>query len=184
MALGPLDAGSVRLAVCRGDQLWLMVVDVKTGAIRHELSVGGAIGGAACRPARAASLVVMTDRLLLATAQELLVQTTTGSERRIPISRNPAARPEIHRTGEQWVEVESAGSMPLMVYFSSQPHLMHCFCSPVRIMEFQIGRQCANPSTALRQSERPQLLGLRRDPYVGSLGAFRLRRPRSAPASV
>ena len=130
MALGPLDAGSVRLAVCRGDQLWLMVVDVKTGAIRHELSVGGAIGGAACRPARAASLVVMTDRLLLATAQELLVQTTAGTERRIPISGNPAVRPEIHRTGEQWIEVESAGSMPLMVRLTAESEKLYHLPAP------------------------------------------------------
>ena len=115
MALGPVDAGTVRMAVCRGDQLWLLVVNVTTGAIRRELSVGGAIGDTACRPARAASLVVTSDRLLLATAQGLLVQTATGSERRMPISGNPAARPEIHRTGDQWIEVESAGSMALMV---------------------------------------------------------------------
>ena len=130
MALGPLDAGSVRLAVCRGDQLWLLVVDVTTGAIRHELAVGGAIGDAACRPARAASLVVMTDRLLLATAQELLVQTTAGSERRIPISGNPAARPEIHRTGEQWVEVESAGSMALMVLLTAESEKLYRLPAP------------------------------------------------------
>lgn len=120
MALGPLDAGSVRMAVCRGDQLWLLIVDATNGAIRHEMAVGGAIGGAACRPARVGSLVVMSDRLLLATAQELLVQTAAGSERRIPISGNPAARPEIHRTGEQWIEVESAGSMALMVRLTAE----------------------------------------------------------------
>jgi len=125
MALGPLDAGSVPMAVCRGDQLWLLVVNVTTGAIRRELSVGGAIGDMACRPAGVASLVVTSDRLLLATAQELLVQTTGGSEHRIPISGNPAARPEIHRTGEQWIEVESPGSMALMVRLTAESEKLY-----------------------------------------------------------
>jgi hypothetical protein len=125
IALGPLDAGSVPMAVCRGDQLWLLIVNVMTGAIRHEMAVGGAIGGAACRPARAASIVVLSDRLLLATAQELLVQTAGGSEHRIPISGNPAAKPEIHRTGEQWIEVESAGSMAFMVRLAAESEKLY-----------------------------------------------------------
>jgi len=58
---------------------------------------------------------VMSDRLLLATAEDLLTQTTTGQERRVAISTNPAATPQIHRAGEQWIEIESAGSPGLMI---------------------------------------------------------------------
>ena len=110
MALERENAHSAQLAVCRASQLWMLTVDLASGAIRREAAVGGAIGEQACHPARANSLVLMRERLLLATAKELLTQTATGQERRVPLSTSPAARPEIRRAGEQWIEVESAGS--------------------------------------------------------------------------
>jgi hypothetical protein len=115
MALGRANLHSAQLAVCRASQLWLLTVEMKTGSIPREVAVGGEIGEQACRPGRASSLLLMREGLLLATAEALLTQTATGQERRVPISTNRAARPEIRRAGEQWIEVESAGSPALMV---------------------------------------------------------------------
>lgn len=115
MALGRENAHSAQLAVCRARQLWLLTIDLTTGAIRRQADIGGAIGEQACDPARAGTLLLMSDRLLLATAKELLAQTAAGQGRSVPISTNRAARPEIRRAGEQWIEVESAGQPSLMV---------------------------------------------------------------------
>jgi hypothetical protein len=59
--------------------------------------------------------VVLSDRLLLTGSQELLVQTSAGVERRIPIPVGHNAAPELHQVGEQWVQVESAGAPALML---------------------------------------------------------------------
>jgi hypothetical protein len=120
IALGRENARSAQLAVCRAGQLWLLTVDLSTGAIRREVATGGAIGEQACHPARASSLVLTRDGLLLATAEELLTQTATGREGSVPISTHRAARPEIRRAGEQWIEVESAGSPAVMVRITGE----------------------------------------------------------------
>ncbi len=115
IALGPGDARTAELAVCRAKQLWLVSVDGSSGAITHALPVGGTIGEQACVSGRVDSLVVLSDRLLLAASQELLVQTLAGVERRIPISTSHDAAPVLHQAGDQWVQVESAGATALML---------------------------------------------------------------------
>ena len=115
IALGPGSAHSAELAVCRAKQLWLVSVDGTSGAITEEAPVGGTIGEQACLSAGVGALVVMSDRLLLATPQQLLVQTLGGVERRIPISTGHNTAPQLHQVGEQWVQVESAGATALML---------------------------------------------------------------------
>jgi hypothetical protein len=113
MALGPANAGSLPLAVCRATQLWLLAIDETTGLVTRQTAEGGAIGAQACHPAGA--LLVLADRLLLSTAQEVLVQTAAGLERRIAVPETSAAQPTIRRAGEQWVQVEMGGSLSLMI---------------------------------------------------------------------
>jgi hypothetical protein len=113
MALGPGNAGSLPVAVCRASQLWLLTIDETTGRVTQQVAAGGAIGAQACHPVGA--LLVLADRLLLSTAQELLVQTAAGVERRIAVPENGAAQPAIRRAGEQWVQVEMGGSLSLMI---------------------------------------------------------------------
>jgi hypothetical protein len=115
IALGPGNASTTELAVCRAKQLWLVSVDGSSGAITHELPMGGAIGEQACLSERVGALVVLSDRLLLTASQEVLVQTSAGVERRIPIPVGHNAAPELHQVGEQWVQVESAGAPALML---------------------------------------------------------------------
>jgi hypothetical protein len=113
VALGPGNAGSMRLAVCRESHLWLLSIDETTGHVTHEMAAGGAIGAQACRPGGA--LLVLADQLLLSTARELLVETSAGAERRIAIPDNGDAQSTIRRSGEQWVQVEMGGSVSLMI---------------------------------------------------------------------
>jgi hypothetical protein len=108
MALGPADQRRIVLAACRADQLWLLTFDITNGALNRESAPGGEIGEQACRAVHGAALLVLEDRLLLATAHEIVIQTSTGRERRVPIPRNHAA--QIHRAGEHTVEIEVSGS--------------------------------------------------------------------------
>ena len=115
IALGPGSTHASELALCREKQLWLVSVDETSGAITQQAPVGGTIGEQACLSAGVGALVVLSDRLLLATSQEVLVQTVAGVERRIPISASHDTAPQLHQVGEQWVEVESAGATALML---------------------------------------------------------------------
>ena len=114
IALGPVSGHSVQVAVCRQSALWLLSVDTAHGAVTQELALGGAIGEQACLSKSSGSLVLLADRMLLATAHAVLVQTTAGTERSIPIS---AAR--VTRAGERWVEAESPGSPSHMIRITS-----------------------------------------------------------------
>lgn len=125
IALGPGNTKTAELAVCRAKQLWLVFVDQTTGAIARDLPVGGTIGEQACQSAPADSLVVLSDGLLLATAQELLVETSAGVERRIPISTGHSTTPELHRVSDQWVEVESAGAPALMLHITADGETLY-----------------------------------------------------------
>lgn len=112
-ALGPAKGGSLPVAVCRASQLWLLAIDEITGLVTQQATPGGAIGARACHPAGA--LLVLADRLLLFTAQGVLVQTTAGLERSIAVPGNGAAEPTLRRAGEQWVQVETGGSLSFMI---------------------------------------------------------------------
>jgi len=116
IALGPARGRRVQLAVCRASILWQLTIDTTNGSVTQELAPGGAIGEKACLPSRGASLVLLADRMLLATAHAVLVQTAAGIERSIPISASHAAR-----AGEQWIEVESATGPAHMVRITSDP---------------------------------------------------------------
>ncbi|HVP46719.1 MAG TPA: hypothetical protein VMT32_09055 [Bryobacteraceae bacterium] len=113
MALGPADQRGIVLAACRAGQLWLLTFDITNGALKHESAPGGEIGEQACRAVNGAALLVLQDRLLLATAHEIVIQTSTGHERRVPIPQSPGA--QIHRAGEHSVEIEVSGSPSLLL---------------------------------------------------------------------
>ncbi len=125
IALGPGRAYAAELAVCRAKQLWLVSVDETSGAITQEAPVGGTIGEQGCLSVRVGALVVLSDRLLLATSQELVVQTSTGVERRIPISASHNATPELHQVGEQWVQVEGVGAPALMLRATAEGETLY-----------------------------------------------------------
>ena len=114
IALGSTKPHGVQLAVCRAKALRLLSVDTTNGSITQELAPGGAIAGHACLSAGGGSLVLLPDRMLLATAHAVLVQTAAGIERSIPISASHLAR-----TGEQWIEVESATGPAHMIRITS-----------------------------------------------------------------
>ena len=114
LALGPAGAHTVQLAVCRQNALWLLSVNTTKGSVAGERPIGGTIGEQACLPADGVSLVLLPDRMLLATAHAVLVQNEAGIERTIPIS---AAR--ITRAGEYWVEAESPGGAAYMIRITS-----------------------------------------------------------------
>lgn len=110
IAVGPMNAQSTPLAVCRANVLWLLSIDTTTGAITQESAPEGAIGGQACLSAQPGALVVLSDRMLLATGREILIQTAAGVERHISIAADHLAR-----AGAQWVEAESAGAPSRMI---------------------------------------------------------------------
>ncbi len=109
IALGPAKAQLTPFAVCRANQLWLFSINTMSGSIAKESTPVGAIGEQACLPA-AGSLVLLADRMLLATAKNILIQTSTGVERSIAIPATHAVR-----VGAQWVQVETAGGPSHMI---------------------------------------------------------------------
>lgn len=111
IALGPASGNSIELAVCRAGRLWLIEFDITSGAPAREIAPAGAIAQEACNAARPSSLLVLDGRLLLATAHELLVATTSGEERRIPLAGSSGTPPEIRQAARQWVEIEHAGAL-------------------------------------------------------------------------
>ncbi len=110
IAVGPMNAQVTSLAVCRANVLWLLSVDTTTGAITHESASGGAIGGQACLSAQPGTLVVLSDRMLLAAGREVLVQTAAGVERHISIAAD-----RLTQAGALWVEAESMGAPSRMI---------------------------------------------------------------------
>jgi hypothetical protein len=112
VALGAPNGRSVPLALCRGSRVWLVMVDVTSSAVSREILAPGAIGDQGC----AGALVWLDGNFLLATARELTIQTVAGDERHLPIAGGAhGARPELHRAGERWVQVEVAGASPLLL---------------------------------------------------------------------
>jgi hypothetical protein len=116
IALGPADQRGIVIAACRANQLWLLTFDVKDGALTHESAPGGTAGELACTGGGA--LLVLRDRLLLTAEHELVIQTTAGNERRLPIPPNHGA--EIHRAGEDTVQIELPGSPSRMVLIAAE----------------------------------------------------------------
>jgi hypothetical protein len=125
IALGATNAHQMELAVCRDKQLWLLSINATTGALEHERVPGGAIAEHACLSTSASSLVLMPDRMLLATGQGILIQTATGVERRIPISASHAAR-----AGQHWVQVESAAEPARMIRITSDGEKVYQLPAP------------------------------------------------------
>jgi hypothetical protein len=116
IALGPADQRGIVVAACRTNQLWLLTFDIKDGALTHESAPGGAIGEKTC--AGESDLLVLRDRLLLAAAHEIVIQTATGHEQRLPIPPNHGAK--IHRAGEDTVQIEISGSPSRMVHITAE----------------------------------------------------------------
>jgi hypothetical protein len=118
VALGMASRRGIEMAICRANHLWLLTLDVKTGAIMREAAPGGAIGEQACQPAREDSLPLLNDRLLFVNAHQLITQTTAGDERHMDI---PAShRAQIHRAGEDWVQVELDNLPPKMIRITGE----------------------------------------------------------------
>ena len=117
VALGVLNGRSVPLAVCRGSRVWLVTLnvtssDVTSSAVTRETLAPGVIGDQGC----AGALLWLDGNFLLATARELTIQTAAGDERHVPLAGGVhGARPELHRAGERWVQVEAAGASPLLL---------------------------------------------------------------------
>jgi hypothetical protein len=114
IALGRTRGDSIDLAVCRAGRLWLLAFDITRGAVVHENAPGGAIAGEACSAARPTSLLLFDGRMLLATGQELLIETAGGTENRMPLAVAFNAQPHLRQAGAQWIEIERADP-PLMI---------------------------------------------------------------------
>jgi hypothetical protein len=114
IALGPLGGNQAVLAVCRAHSLWLLTVNLKTGTVTDEKAPSGTIGEKACR-AGPLGVLVIGNRLVLATSSAVVIQTDTGGERRIPFLASPGASPQIHRAGEYWVQLEVTGAPSRMI---------------------------------------------------------------------
>jgi len=110
IALGPLQGRDMPLAVCRSNELWLISINTANGGVTHESQPEGAIGKQACISPASGSLVLLGDRMLLATTREILIQTAAGEGRSIPISAS-----RLTRAGAQWVEAEGAGQAAHMI---------------------------------------------------------------------
>lgn len=113
IAIGPAKAQLTPFAVCRANQLWLLSINTATGAVAQESAQAGAIAEQACLPA-GGSLILLADRMLLATAQSILVQTSAGEERSIAVSASHASR-----AGAHWVEMQSARGPSHMIRITS-----------------------------------------------------------------
>jgi len=89
----------------------------------RETAPGGAIGEQACQPAREDNLLLLDGRLLLVGARQLITQTIAGEERHMDI---PAShRAQIHRAGEDWVQIELDNLPPKMVRITGEGETMY-----------------------------------------------------------
>ena len=111
VALGAADGRSAPLAVCRASRVWLVTVDVRSGAVTRETLAPGAIGDRGC----AGALVWLDGNFLLATSRGLTIHTAAGVERHVSVVSEVHGAPEMHRAGERWVQVEVAGAPPLLI---------------------------------------------------------------------
>ena len=116
IAHGP-DARGITLAVCRTNHLWLLTFDLAAGTLLREAAPGGAIGELACPPAGSAAFMMIRDRMLLVTGDEIVIQERTGEERRIAIPGGATA--EVHRFGEDTVQIELRGAPSHLLRFTS-----------------------------------------------------------------
>lgn len=114
LAIASPNLRQAELAVCRASHLWLLTIDLHAGSVIRETTVGGAIGESACQPLRPGALLILHGRLVLATAQDLILQSVDGVEHRIPLSGAGAGQ-RIHQVGEDWVEIERTGHGPLLL---------------------------------------------------------------------
>ena len=119
IALGPTKAQATQFAVCRANALWLLSISTTTGAVTRESMPGGAVGEQACLSAGPGSLVLVADRMLLATAHAILIQTAAGAERKIPVSAShaslagaPVHMIRITSDGEKVYQLPAAKELP------------------------------------------------------------------------
>ena len=118
IALGPADQRGIVLAACRADRLWLLTFEFTGGALQRESAIDGSIGQQACRAAQPSALLVLEDRLLLATAREIVIQTFAGLERRVTMPPNHGA--EIHRAGENAAQIELSGASSVLARITAE----------------------------------------------------------------
>jgi hypothetical protein len=119
VALASVDRFHAEMAVCRETALWLLAVDLKNGSVAHERMVGGMVGETACR---AGGLLLFGNKLVLATAREIVVQSagsvvqSAGSdERHIAVPRKMPGELTVRQMGENWIQVETPDDAPLLV---------------------------------------------------------------------
>ena len=127
IALGEASRGEIEMAVCRANHLWLLNIDARNGMVTRELAPGGAIGEQACAPARDATFLLLDGRMILLAAQELLVQTASGAERRMPIPASHSMQPHIHRAGNNWVQIEIPGAPSKLVRITGRDEKLYSF---------------------------------------------------------
>jgi hypothetical protein len=122
VALGALNGRSVPVAVCRGGRVWLVTLDVTSSAVTRETLAPGVIGDQGC----AGALLWLDGNFLLATARELTIQTAAGDERHLPLAGGVHGKqPELHRSGERWVQVETAGRSPLLLLITGDTQQLY-----------------------------------------------------------
>ncbi|HUJ20337.1 MAG TPA: hypothetical protein VLX58_02390 [Bryobacteraceae bacterium] len=115
LAVASLAGNQAEVAACRADRLWLLNIDLATGAVTRETAPGGLAGREACHSPARHALLPLDGKLLLAAPQTLLIQDAAGNERRLKLPGAPGTQPEIRRAGEHWVEIDVAGMPALLV---------------------------------------------------------------------
>lgn len=116
VALGPADRRGMVLAACRASQLWLLTFSIENGALMHESAPAGAAGETACAPG--AALLVLRDRLIVAAAHGIVMQTLAGGERHVSLPPNREVT--LHRAGEAAVQIEISGSPSQMLRLTAE----------------------------------------------------------------
>ena len=109
LAVGSMQGHSVALAVCREAALWLLSIDTQKGTLLEESPQPEKISASACHSNGTRSLLLLSDRFLVATPHGLLVRTTAGVERTIP-----GAATHLARAGAGWVEMETGGAVHMI----------------------------------------------------------------------
>jgi hypothetical protein len=122
VALGTANDRNAPLAVCRASRVWLVTIDVATGAVTRETLAPGAIADHGC----AGALVWLDGNFVLATSRGLIVLTAAGGERHLPSAGGAhGVQPEMHRAGEHWLQVDGGGAPPQLILVTSDGEISY-----------------------------------------------------------
>jgi|SRR5579863_2111099 len=118
MALEASNLSQAELAVCRGGELWMITVDLRSGSAAHQAIVTGISSHAACQSPLPGTVVLLNGCLVVASQSELLIQNSAGRENHLPLSNTTGAPPELHQLGTGWVQVDLPGQAPLLIHLT------------------------------------------------------------------